>query len=41
MRERLHELNRFFPTFFGKINSQKKPRMYYETKEVTLLDVVK
>jgi hypothetical protein len=41
MRERLHELRCIYSSFFGKISSPKKLRMYYETKEITLLDVVR
>ena len=32
MRQRLLQLKALFPTFFGKIHSSKKMRMYYETK---------
>ena len=41
MRERLEELKRLFPSFFGSINSAKKMQMYYETKNVILMDVIR
>lgn len=40
MRERLYELKNIFPTFFAKIQENTKIRMYYETKELTMLDVI-
>ena len=38
MRERFLELKNTFPSFFGALG--KQPRMYYETKEISLLDII-
>jgi len=40
MRERLLELKNTFPNFFNSIHSAKQPRMFYESKEVGILDIL-
>jgi hypothetical protein len=41
MRERLEELKRIYPSYFSKIYSAKKLRMYYEASDIVVLDVIK
>ena len=40
MRERFLELKNSFPAFFDSLQSPKQPRMFYESKEISLLDIL-